>query len=182
MASKVAYLEQIAFFFIFSKRLPKHKICLKTHLFSNLCPLHMKIFLNFRKTNEVGFVEVFKIWTNKKKDKYRTTKITVLGTCCWEIYDRMGASQKNIKPGQTIAPRIAYIRKLKTKRCSQIFVVSWYFISKIVVTYCCQKINLSMHKKFQTSSLKDNRSLKPLQNKKGQKNLGYPRKKQSFNL
>ena len=97
---------------------PKNEICLKTHLFSNLCPLHMKIFLNFRKISEVGFVEVFKIWANKKKDKYRTTKITVLGTCCWEIYDRMGASQKNIKPGQTIAPRIAYIRKLKTKRCS----------------------------------------------------------------
>ena len=76
----------------------------------------MKIFLNFRKTNEVGFVEVFKIWTNKKKDKYRTTKITVLGTCCWEIYDRMGESQTNLRPGQTITPRIAYIRKLKTKK------------------------------------------------------------------
>ena len=77
----------------------------------------MKIFLNFRKTNEVGFVEVFKIWANKKKDKARTTKITVQGTCCWEIYNRMGESQKNIRPGQTITPSVAFIRKLKSKKC-----------------------------------------------------------------
>ena len=113
LASKVAYLVKI-----FSlcnpdcKRLPKHEMCLK---FSN--PLHMKKILHFRKTIEDGFEEVFKIWANKKKDAYRTTKITVHGTCCWDIYHRSGHSQKDLKPGQTITPRIAYIRKLKTKKC-----------------------------------------------------------------
>jgi len=73
---------------------------------------------DIEKTDEVGFVEVFKIWANKKKNKIRTTKITVHGTCCWEIYHRLGDSQKDLSPGQTITPRIAYIRKLKSKKCS----------------------------------------------------------------
>ena len=71
----------------------------------------------YRKTNETGFEEVFKIWGNKKKDKLKTAKITITGTCCWEIYSRTGDSQKNIRPGQTITPSVAYIRKLKTKKC-----------------------------------------------------------------
>ena len=74
-------------------------------------------FLPYRKTKEDEFVEVFKIWANKKKDKKRTKKITVQGTCCWEIYSRTGDSQKNIRPGQTLTPSVAYIKKLKTKKC-----------------------------------------------------------------
>ena len=77
----------------------------------------MKKILHFRKTSEVGFVEVFKIWANKKKDKIRTTKITIEGDCCWEIYHRSGDSQKDLKPGQDLTPSVAYIRKLKTKMC-----------------------------------------------------------------
>ena len=77
----------------------------------------MKKILHFRKTDELGFEEEFKIWANKKKDRYRTTEITIEGTCCWEIYNRMGESQKDLRPGQNIRPRIAYIRKLKTKKC-----------------------------------------------------------------
>jgi len=72
---------------------------------------------NIEKTKEDGFSEVFKIWANRKKDKLRTRKITVQGTCCWEIYDRSGESQKDIKQGQTLTPSVAYIRKFKTKKC-----------------------------------------------------------------
>merc|ERR1712008_556711 len=70
------------------------------------------------KSSEEGFVEVFKIWANKKKDKVRTNKITILGTCCWVIEHRHGATQE-LRPGQSITPSIAYIRKLKTMKCSK---------------------------------------------------------------
>jgi len=72
---------------------------------------------NIEKTKDDDFVEVFKIRANRKKDKKRTKKITVQGTCCWEIYSRTGDSQKNIRPGQTLTPSVAYIKKLKTKKC-----------------------------------------------------------------
>jgi len=74
---------------------------------------------DIEKIEKDGFKEVFQIWANKDKDKLRSTKITVHGTCCWEIFHRLGASQKDIKPGQTdITPSVAYIRTLKTKKCS----------------------------------------------------------------
>jgi len=73
---------------------------------------------DIEKTTEDGFVFTEWIWANKNKDKYRTEKITVHGTCCWEIYHRLGASQKDLKPGQTnITPSVAYIRKFKSKKC-----------------------------------------------------------------
>ena len=71
---------------------------------------------HFRKSSEAGFTQVFKIWANKKKDKVRTTKITILGTCCWVIEHRHGETQE-LRPGQSVTPSIAYIRKLKTKKC-----------------------------------------------------------------
>ena len=77
-----------------------------------------KWFLPYRKTTDDGFVKKFKIWANKDKEKYRTEKITVHGTCCWEIYDRLG-KLGNLKPGQdNITPSVAYIRTLKTKKCN----------------------------------------------------------------
>jgi len=72
---------------------------------------------DIEKASDKGFVESWKIWVNKDKNKYRTEKITVHGTCCWEIYDRLGESQKDLRPGQTITPSVAYIRKLTTKKC-----------------------------------------------------------------
>jgi len=72
---------------------------------------------DIKKTTEEGFIEVFEIWLNKKRDRYKTSKITVQGTCCWEIYHRSGASQKDLKPGQTLTPSQAYISMLKTKKC-----------------------------------------------------------------
>merc|ERR1712008_160396 len=72
---------------------------------------------DIEKTTEDGFIFTAWIWANKKRDGYRTTEITVQGTCCWEIYNRLGESRKDLKPGQTITPNIAYIRKLKTKKC-----------------------------------------------------------------
>jgi len=72
---------------------------------------------DIKKTTEEGFVEVFEIWLNKKRDGHKTKKITVQGTCCWEIYHRSGASQKDLKPGQTLTPSQAYISMLKTKKC-----------------------------------------------------------------
>jgi len=72
---------------------------------------------DIEKTKEDGFGYTAWIWANKKTDGYQTTKITVQGTCCWEIYHRLGESQKDLKPGQTLAPSVAYIRKLKTKKC-----------------------------------------------------------------
>jgi len=72
---------------------------------------------DIEKTEEKGFVEVFKHWANRRKNKLRTKKLTVQGTCCWEIYHRSGESQKDLRPGQTITPSVAYIWKLKTKKC-----------------------------------------------------------------
>jgi len=72
---------------------------------------------DIEKTTEDGFVFTAWIYANKNKDKYRTKKITVQGTCCWGIYHRSGASQKDLKPGQILTPSVAYIRKLKTKKC-----------------------------------------------------------------
>jgi len=71
-----------------------------------------------KKTTDDGFVKVIKIWANRNANKYKTRTITVHGTCCWEIYHRSGDSQTNLRPGQTnITPSVAYIRKLKTKKC-----------------------------------------------------------------
>ena len=105
--------------------------CPRKILLNTQCPLPQRIyrhstssdvnkwFLPYRKIEKDGFKEVFQIWANKDKDKLRSTKITVHGTCCWEIFHRLGASQKDIKPGQTdITPSVAYIRTLKTKKCS----------------------------------------------------------------
>jgi len=73
---------------------------------------------DIEKTQEVGFIEVFKIWANKEGDKLRSTEITVEGTCCWDIYHRLGDSQRDLKPGQhKITPSVAFIRTLKTKKC-----------------------------------------------------------------
>jgi len=59
-------------------------------------------------TFEVGTDQVFKIWENLKTDKFRTRRITVQGTCCWDIYNRDGDTQKLV-PGQSITPSIAFI-------------------------------------------------------------------------
>ena len=103
--------------------------CPRKILLNTQCPLPQRIyrhstssdvnkcFLPYRKTTEEGFIEVFEIWLNKKRDRYKTAKITVQGTCCWEIYHRSGASQKDLKPGQTLTPSQAYISMLKTKKC-----------------------------------------------------------------
>ena len=61
-------------------------------------------------------MEVFKIWGNRKRDKIRTTSITVQGTCCWEISHRLGDKQE-LCPDQNYTPTISYIRKLRTKKC-----------------------------------------------------------------
>jgi hypothetical protein len=71
---------------------------------------------DIEKSSEAGFTQVFKIWANKKRDKVRTKKITILGTCCWVIEHRYGETQE-LRPGQSVTPSIAYIRKLKTKKC-----------------------------------------------------------------
>ena len=62
-------------------------------------------------------MEVFRIWVGVEKYRHRTTSITVQGTCCWEIYGRNGEKQE-LFPGQRITPSVAYIRKLKTKKCT----------------------------------------------------------------
>ena len=86
-------------------------------------PLNVLKFLHFRKSSEEGFVKVFKIWTNKKIDKQMTTKITIQGTCCWVIegspwiIKHSSDEKQELRPGQSVTPRIAYIRKLKSKKC-----------------------------------------------------------------
>ena len=75
-----------------------------------------KQFFDFRKENEDGFGKKFSIQCNKNKDGCRTNNIEIKGTCCWEIFDRHGNSQ-DFTPGQDKEPTIAYISKLKTKKC-----------------------------------------------------------------
>ena len=58
------------------------------------------------------------IWGNRKKDKLRTSKITIIGTCCWTIEHRLGDKQE-LCPGQSKTPSVAYIRKLKTLKCTE---------------------------------------------------------------
>ena len=53
-----------------------------------------------------------------------TTKITIQGTCCWEIegspwyVEHSSDVKQELRPGQSVHPRIAYIRKLKSKKCT----------------------------------------------------------------
>ena len=54
-------------------------------------PINFDLILS--KQNNNWFVQVYKIWANKKKDKMRTTKITI--TCCWVV-------EQEILPGQFI--------------------------------------------------------------------------------
>ena len=77
----------------------------------NLC-----VFFEFRKETDDGFGKSFTIKCNKSKDGCRTNNIEIKGTCCWEIFDRNGNDQE-FTPGQDKEPNIAYIRKLKTKKC-----------------------------------------------------------------
>jgi len=68
------------------------------------------------KTSEVGWDMKFTILCNRGQDICRTNRITVQGTCCWEISNRDGYTQELV-PGQRITPTIAYISQLRTKKC-----------------------------------------------------------------
>ena len=73
-------------------------------------------FYHFRKSSGDGYVQVFQIKANKKKDKARTNYISIEGTCCWVIENRHGETEE-LGLGESKIPKIAYISTLKTKKC-----------------------------------------------------------------
>ena len=81
----------------------------------NICT-DVCVFFEYRKESGNGFDKSFTIKCNKNKDGCRTNNIEIKGTCCWEIFDRSGNDQE-FTPGQDKEPNIAYISKLKTKKC-----------------------------------------------------------------
>ena len=63
-----------------------------------------------------GFVQVFQIKANKKKNRARTNYISIEGTCCWVIENRHGETEE-LGLGQSKEPKIAYISQVKSKKC-----------------------------------------------------------------
>ena len=47
----------------------------------------------------------------------RTSQAFVKGTCCWKIYPRKGGIGQKLRPGMNVAPKNAYIARIKTTRC-----------------------------------------------------------------
>ena len=80
--------------------------------------LHLKKikFMNSRKVVDNGFTKIFGIGCNRRRNRCRTKNIKIEGTCCWEISNRHGETEE-FKLGHDKTPRIAYISRLKTKKC-----------------------------------------------------------------
>jgi len=61
-----------------------------------------------------------KIWANKRSNRLRVNKLSVVGTCCWKVSDRYGETQEFELGTSDVVPRIAYIRHIRGMRCDLI--------------------------------------------------------------
>ena len=57
----------------------------------------------------------------------RTEQAFVQGTCCWKIYPRKGGIGQKLRPGMNVAPKNAYIARIKTTRCWTISLTSHHW-------------------------------------------------------
>ena len=75
------------------------------------------VFFSFiRKTSDNGFNQHWIIKYGVNRNRHRTNYVKVHGTCCWEIMDRNREKQE-FRPGQEEEPRVAYISRIKSKKC-----------------------------------------------------------------
>ena len=69
-----------------------------------------------RKVEREGYTTTVHIKANKGKNRIRTFRVGIEGTCCWKIYHRQGDSQE-LTPGEDKTPEIAYISKITSFKC-----------------------------------------------------------------
>jgi len=81
-------------------------------------PIFRKVIV---KISELGWKKVFTIFVNRKRNRVRTQKISLTGTCCWEIEGREieGKNKKKHSLGRKFnqEPPLPYITKFRTKKC-----------------------------------------------------------------